>query len=285
MSFVRFRLLASAAPAVLLACATARTPSTPRETPLVNRVVAPGLLFEVAYGRADAQELPRIEQGLLAASARVARWGSFREGILVRVLPDHAALEEAVDRQGYPWLRAWAFGDLVLLQSPRTWAPEAGDDEVAQLIAHEVTHALMYQLLQPGEGPPYAGEEPPLWFREGMASVTAGQDRRRLSGAELSQWAARHPDADLLRPAAELYRTEKDAVYSAAHRAFELLLRLTGENGVRELLRRVSMGAAFPDAFRSSTGHSLTDFERDAIRSGFEPAAIPATTTTGAGSP
>ena len=108
---------------------------------------------------------------------------------------------------------------------------------------------------------------------------------RRLSGAELSQWAARHPDADLLRPAAELYRTEKDAVYSAAHRAFELLLRLTGENGVRELLRRVSTGAAFPDAFRSSTGHSLTDFERDAIRSGFEPAAIPATTTTGAGSP
>jgi hypothetical protein len=283
--FVRFRVLASAAPAVLLACATARTPSTPRETALASRVEAPGLLFEVSYGSADAQELPRIEQGLLAAGARVARWGSFREGVLVRVLPDHAALEDAVDRHGYPWLRAWAFGDLVLLQSPRSWTPGAADEEVAQLIAHEVTHALMYQLLQPGEGPALATEEPPLWFREGMASVTAGQERYRLSGGDLSRWATSHPGADLLRPAPELYRTEKDAVYSAAHRAFELLLRLTGEHAVRDLLQKVSTGVAFPDAFRSSTGHSLTDFERDAIRSGFDPAGPAAPGTAGAGSP
>jgi len=271
---VRLRLLACAAPALLLACATARTPSTPHETPLASRVEAPGLVFQLAYSSADLQELPRIERGLLAAGARVARWGSFREGVLVRLLPDHAALEEAVDRHGYPWLRAWAFGEQVLLQSPRTWAPAAADDEVAELIAHEVTHALMYQLLQRDEAGAPAAEEPPLWFREGMASVTAGQERRRLSGRELSQWAASHSGADLLRPPPELYRTEKDAVYSAAHRAFELLLRMTGEEAVRDMLRRVSAGAAFPDAFRSSTGQSLTDFERDAIRAGFDPAAL-----------
>src|SRR5262249_25966725 len=142
-----------------------------------------GLLFEVVYTSADAREVPRIEQGLLAAGARVARWGSFREGVLVRVLPDHASLEDAVDRHGYPWLRAWAFGEQVLLQSPRTWSPGAADDEIAEVIAHEVTHALMYQLLQP-VGAPANAEEPPLWFREGMASVTAGQERRRLSSGQ-----------------------------------------------------------------------------------------------------
>jgi len=267
---------------VLLACATARTPSTPRETPLAARVAAPGLLFEVQYTRADAAELPRIERGLLAAEARVARWGSFRESIAVRVLPDHASLEDAVDRPGYPWLRAWACGDQVLLQSPRTWSPSADDDEVTQLIAHEVTHALMYQLIQAGE-PVWSAEEPPLWFREGMASVTAGQGRRRLSAGELMQWSLGHPGEDLLRPLPELYRTEKDAVYSAAHRTFELLLRMAGDAGVRVMLRRMSAGASFADAFRSSTGQGLADFEREAIRSGFDPEALYGVGTTGAG--
>jgi hypothetical protein len=279
------RLLAAAVPATLLACATARTPSTPRGTPLAARVQAPGLLFEVLYTDVDAREVPLIEQGLLAAGARVARWGSFRAGVLVHVFPDHASLEEAVDRHGYPWLRAWAFGDQVLLQSPRSWSPVAGEDEVAELIAHEVTHALMYQLMQPGDEPAWNTEEPPLWFREGMASVTAGQEHCRLSAGDLSRWAVLHPGNDLLRPAPELYRTEKDAVYSAAHRAFDLLLHISGEDAVREMLRRVSAGSGFAEAFESSTGHNLAEFEREAIRSGFDPGALRVAGTSGAGAP
>jgi len=270
------RLTAAAGPALLLACATARTPSTARETPLAARAQVPGVLFEVLYAPQDAPEVPRIQRGLLAAVARAARWGSFREGVLVQVLPDHASLEDAVDRHGYPWLRAWAFGDQVLLQSPRTWNPVGGadDDELAELIAHEVTHALMYQLMQPGDDPSWAVEEPPLWFREGMASVTAGQGHRRPPAVALSRWAAEHPGDDLLRPAPELYRTEKDAVYGAAHRTFELLVKTAGDDAVRQLLRRVSAGSGFSDAFKASTGHALVDFEREAVRSGFDPAAL-----------
>ena len=270
------RLTAAAGPALLLACATARTPSTARETPLGARVQVPGVLFEVLYAPQDAQEVPRIQRDLLAAVARAARWGSFHEGVLVQVLPDHAALEDAVDRHGYPWLRAWAFGDQVLLQSPRTWNTVGGadDDELAELIAHEVTHALMYQLMQPGDDPSWAVEEPPLWFREGMASVTAGQGHRRPPAVVLSRWAAEHPGEDLLRPPPELYRTEKDAVYGAAHRTFELLVKTAGDDAVRQLLRRVSAGSGFSDAFKASTGHALVDFEREAVRSGFDPAAL-----------
>jgi hypothetical protein len=281
------RLLAATGPAVLLACATARTPSTPRETPLAARVQAPGLLFEVIYTAPDAPEVPRIERGLLAAGTRVGRWGSFREGIAVHVLPDHASLEEAVDRRGYPWLRAWAFGDQVLLQSPRSWNPDtaADDQEVAELIAHEVTHSLMYQLMQPGEDLAWTAEEPPLWFREGMASVTAGQGHRRPSAAELSRWVAEHPGDDLLRPPPELYRTEREAVYGAAHRTFEMLVRMVGDDAVRDVLRRVSARSAFAEAFRESTGHALAEFEGEAIRSGFDPESLRSTGTTGAGGP
>ena len=89
----------------------------------------------------------------------------------------------------------------------------------------------------------------------------------------LSRWAAEHPGDDLLRPAPELYRTEKDAVYGAAHRTFELLVKMAGDDAVRQLLRRVSAGWGFSDAFKASTGHGLVEFERDAVRSGFEPAA------------
>jgi hypothetical protein len=269
------RVLAAGGPALLLACATARTPSTPRETPLAARVEASGVLFDVLYMPADALELPRIEKGLLAAGARVSRWGAFREGVFVHVLPDHAALETAVERRGYPWLRAWAFADDVLLQSPRSWngASPADDGDVAELLAHEMTHALMYQLMKPDDDPAWAPEEPPLWFREGMASVTAGQERRRLSRDELSRWLDEHPKDDPLRPSAELYRTEQHAVYSAAHRAFELLLAVSGDGAVRDMLSRVRAGVAFPEAFKSATGRALLDFERDAIQRRFQPLA------------
>jgi len=96
-----------------------------------------------------------------------------------------------------------------------------------------------------GDDPSWALEEPPLWFREGMASVTAGQGHRRPPALDLSRWAAEHPGDDLLRPAPELYRTEKDAVYGAAHRTFELLVKTAGDDAVRQLLRRVSAGWAF----------------------------------------
>jgi hypothetical protein len=281
------RLVALVGPAVLLACATPATRSTPAPTALAARVEGPGLLFELIYTSADAQDVPRIEQGLLAAGARVARWGSFREGIHVHLLPDHASLEDAVDRHGYPWLRAWAFGDQVLLQSPRSWsdAAPAKDEELVELLTHELTHALMYQLMQTANDPPWAAEEPPLWFREGMASVTADQGRRRLSAGELAAWSAAHPGADLLRPDAALYRDEKDAVYAAAHRAFDLLVQITSEDAVRRVLQQVSTGTSFPDAFRATTGYALEDFEREALRSGFDPKLARFTTATGAGGP
>lgn len=282
------RIVATLGPAALLACATARTPAA-KDVSLAAQVEAPGLLFQVVYTPADAPEVSRIRDGLLSAGPRLQRWGSFRQGVWIRVFPDHASLEEAVDRRGYPWLRAWAFGDQVLLQSPRSWsaAPHAAvSAELDELLAHELTHALMYQLIRPEDDPPWTSdaplEEPPLWFREGMASVTAGQGHRRLSGDDLSRWLQAHPGADLLHPPAELYRTEKEAVYGAAHRAFDLLVTRFGDQAVRDVLRGVRSGARFEDAFKAATGRRLAEFEQTAVRSHFAAAGAPA---SGAGGP
>ena len=279
------RVVATLVPAALLACATVRPPAA-KDLPLAAQVEAPGLLFELLYTSADAPEVARIREGLLSAGPRLLRWGSFRQGVWIRVFPDHQSLEEAVDRRGYPWLRAWAFGDQILLQSPRSWSAGTGGAELDELLAHELTHSLMYQLIEPADGPLFSPdtpmEEPPLWFREGMASVTAGQGHRRLSGDDLSRWLGSHPGADLMHPSPELYRTEKEAVYGAAHRAFDLLVASFGDQAVRDLLRGVRSGARFDDAFKAATGRELPEFEQTAVRTHF---AATVARSSGAGGP
>ena len=112
--------------------------------------------------------------------------------------------------------------------------------------------------------------------------MTAGQGHRRLSREDLSRWVIAHPGADLLHPTAELYRTEKEAVYGAAHRTFDLLIQVCGDQGVRDVLRGVRTGARFADAFKAATGRSLSDFEQQTIRARFAP--IPSA-PSGAGGP
>lgn len=257
--------------------------------PLASRVEAPGLLVEVLYTEADAAEAQRIRRGLLDAGPRLSRWGNFREGVSIRLYPDHESFEEAANRRGFPWLRAWTFPTgLLLLQSPRSWSANAGvarDQDVLELLVHELTHSLMYQLMEPEDGPVWSLEEPPAWFREGMASVTAGQEHLRLGRDALSRWVTAHPEADVLHPSTELYRSEREAVYAAAHHTFGLLLATSGEEAVRDVLRRVRGGARFADAFQAATGRPLGEFEQEAVRGGFAAIAAGPPAARGSGGP
>jgi len=270
-----------AALALLAACATNRPHNTLREAPLAARVQAAGLLFELQYTQVDSAEVGRIGSTLLAAGPQLTRWGSFRQSVRIRIFPDHDSLELELDKKNYPWLRAWAFGDQILLQSPRSWnspSTTAMQGDLSELLLHELTHALMYQLITPDDAPEWAVEapfeEPPFWFSEGMASVTADQGHRRLAAADLKVWSEAHPGVDLLHPTPELYRTENEAVYSAAHRAFEVLVEVSGDQAVRDVLRGVRAGARFSDAFAATTGRKLAAFEDEAVRSHFSATAL-----------
>jgi hypothetical protein len=272
--------------AAVLACAARGPSTTPSPPALALDATAPGIRVQVQYDATDGDEAERVREAVLASGPALHRWGAFRVPVSVRVFPNHDMLEDAVERHDYPWLRAWAFGDRIFLQSPRTWGerPSSMQGELIELLQHELTHSLMYQLIQPAGGG--VCDEPPLWFREGMASVTSGQGRRRLVAAELARWMRIHPGVDVLNPPPEVYRTEKDAVYGAAHRAFELLLRVGGDEGVRDLMRRMRSGSRFDAAFAASIGIPLSEFEAQALRSRFaDPAFSRALRTRGAGGP
>src|SRR5438270_4574291 len=142
--------------ALAAACAVPRPSSTADEMPRIEDVAGPGLLFDVRYLRDDGDDVTRIAARLLAAGPHLSRWGAFRHRVSIRILPDHAALEKRIGLHGYPWLRAWAFGDQVLLQSPRSLIDTAADtDEPAEPLGRVVAHGLLYQV-----GPPRAGGVP-----------------------------------------------------------------------------------------------------------------------------
>jgi hypothetical protein len=263
---MRLRLL-SVVLLISVACAHRYAPAIGPEQQ-EQQIDGPGLLFKVLYQPVDAGEVQRIRTGLLQAAPRITRWGRFRQGVTIRVYPDHASLEAALDRPGYPWLRAWSLHDEVLLQSPRTWA-QGDDREVTDLLAHELTHALMFQLMARDDEWTADANPPPIWFREGMASVTAQQGWRLMPGDNLNRYCLQHPGLDLLNPAPATYRTEKEAVYSAAYYAFASLLRQTGDEGIRRILRGVAEGHTFAESFRLATGRSLADFERGEVQTNF----------------
>jgi hypothetical protein len=225
-------------------------------------------VFHLQYVPEDAGTALQVKAVLEWAVSAAERWGRLSAPVLVTIHPTHRALEAAAHREGYPWLRAWARYGSLDLQSPRTWSRGAASDaEVAQLLAHELTHCVMYQ--SAASERTWTNVGIPLWFREGMASVTAGQEHERARPEAIwrfyrEQRAAGTPSAgDPLAQPEPLYRWESELVYGTAHQAFRFLLDRYGEERVRRLVARMGEGSSFQDAFQHAVGISLQDFEGD----------------------
>ena len=243
----------------LLLAATACAHARPAPAPTGVRVA--GTEFTLAYGPEDEDAARQVARALRDAAPIAARWGGLPPAVRVTIHPTHGALEAATRREGHAWLRAWARPSAIDLQSPRTWSRgEASDPELAQLLAHELTHVVMYRW---AGGEPGHGRTIPLWFREGMASVTAGDDRPlshdalwRFYGAPVG---ARRGDP--LTDPGPLYREQAQLVYGTADRAFRFLVERHGEERVRTLLGAMSRGRPFADAFSEAIGVPVAEFE------------------------
>lgn len=248
------------------ACASLRVPSSAASSePGVRQVVTGGATFFVTYEPQDAAAAQQVVVAIERAVPALARWGSFTGPVTVRVHPTHEALEAAVRRFDYPWLRAWARFDTVDLQSPRTWGLlPTPTEHVVELLTHELTHCLMYQ--QAGTADDWMHKEIPLWFREGMASVTARQGYRRPSDEDIWRWLRTFPDKDPVGDADSLYQGEAEIVYGSAHRAFEFLAQRYGDRTVVRLLERMKAGASFGNAFTRELGVTPTAFEQEYLR-------------------
>jgi hypothetical protein len=230
-------------------------------------------VFRLQYWPEDTEAAEQVELALRQAVPAAERWGRLSAPVLVTIHPTHQALEAATQHQGYSWLRAWARYASIDLQSPRTWSlGRASDAGMAQLLTHELTHCVMYQSVA-SEGT-WQKRNIPLWFREGMASVTAGQEHKRASREVISRFYRTQAAADGARPAGDpfaepelLYQSESDLVYATAHRAFDFLVDRYGEGSIRRLLASMGEGSGFGDAFQQAVGVPLQDFEREFRRS------------------
>ena len=271
--------------AVLLALAGGCAHPGGRGPARLEAVAVEGQRFRLQYWPGDEQAAQQVRRALATAVARGLRWGRLDTPVLVTILPDHRALEESARRADYPWLRAWARYASIDLQSPRTWQPldfplgGPSDEEVAELLAHELAHCATYQAV--GGEYSWAQRDIPLWFREGLASVAARQGRKRpgpeaiwrfyrqaRSGAAGGEGADADGRGDPLtdpdRPAGRpLYQRDADLVYGTAHQAFGFLLARYGEAAVRGILERMGRGRSFGEAFEAETGIPPRAFEAD----------------------
>lgn len=229
--------------------------------------------FVFEFTERDREARRKVETAVRHASPRLAQWGGLNEPVTVHVLPNHDALEEAVNRYGYTWLRAWARYDEVFIETPRTWsvfgAPQADIDE---LVLHELTHSVMYQ--QAADRTHWARKEIPLWFREGMASWTARQGQRWPSLEDLARFYEDNHDRDPVVDPDPLYQHESRIVYAAAHHAFAFLVRRYGVERIRDVLGAMRDDRRFQEAFtatlRITPAAFIDDFKRFVRLRGFK---------------
>jgi hypothetical protein len=262
------------ATALLAACA----PRLAREARTEELTLAEAR-FRLVYGPEDAAAAADVRRAVETAAPRVARWGGLRRPVTITIHPSHAALERAVHRPGYAWLRAWARFDTIELQSPRTWGLlGASERKLRELVTHELTHCAMYQLA--GDEQTWMYKDIPRWFSEGIASVTAAQGYRHGGietlwafyaeqppgsgdGVPGAPWSAEAIAGDPIVDPDPLYQERSDLVYGAAHHAAEFLIARYGEATVRGIMRRMGEGLAFPSAFEAATGLTDAEFASD----------------------
>jgi hypothetical protein len=240
---------------VTSACAHARG----GQAELFETVAVGEVRVLLQYQPEDVASSRQVKEALERAVPAAERWGRLLEPVVITIHPTHQALEAAAHREGFPWLRAWARRASVDLQSPRTWSRgRASDAGMTQILAHELTHCVMYQRAVLDRSGSSRGI--PLWFKEGMASVTAGQEHRPRSSD--AGWRSEEKADPLAAPEA-LLKSDSALVYATAHRAFHFLLESYGEERIRRLIAGMGDGREFPEAFQLAVGISVQDFEGD----------------------
>jgi hypothetical protein len=219
-----------------------------------------GVPVTIKYLSADASVVPLINESVSNGVKRAGRWGHLSSPVTVVIYPDHTTLEAALHKEGYGWLKAWATEENIFLQSPRSW-PVAFRKNVLDLMAHEMTHVIHYQTA--GIRASRTRKNDPFWFREGLASYTAGQGYRRYSRRKVLKRIRSDRHFDPLAPGKEDVRDREKLAYSSAHHLMSYLIEQYGEERIRSILRRLSEGDSFRYAFETVYAFSLSRLRSD----------------------
>lgn len=226
-----------------------------RSTPVSTRSAT----FELKSEPCASSDTDRVQKALEHAAPRLERWGSLPKSVTVKIAPTHELLERAVGRRGYDWLRAWStYGELIV-QSPATWA--GNELDVDELIVHELTHCLLFQ--RSGTASNWANKQIPLWFREGMATVTAEQGLRFPSLEDLADWLDRNPTLDVFGDAEALSKDWYAQIYGLAFHAMRFFLRAHRDQAVIDTMALMGGGDDFEGAFTRTVNVTPSRFQSD----------------------
>lgn len=206
-------------------------------------------------------DVNRIETAVKLAPEGLRRWGGLELPVTVYVVSSHDDLESAVRRHGYGWLRAWSRYDDVIFQAPSTWTTSA--EVIDELVLHELTHCLLFQ--RSGTADTWLEKKIPLWFREGMAVVTAKQQLHYPSLEDAAHWSEQNPELNVFRDGEALSVEHYPEVYGFSLHAFTFLERRYGSERLMQLMAAMRAGADFPTSFGQAIGAPLEVFERDFI--------------------
>ncbi len=276
--------MARAFPAAVLAIVAlvGCAPRAGKSEPRAQDVTVGTARFRVLYWPEDDRAVRQVVRAIQAAAPRVQRFGDLVQPITITVHPTHDALESAVNRSGYGWLRAWARYQTIDMQSPRTWGLfGVRDKKLQELLTHELTHCAMYQLA--GDDLTWMYKEIPIWFSEGIATVAAAAEEHRAGPEELWRYyretlpgsgggepeklhAPRVPVAlpgDPIVDPGPIYQDQSEIVYRAARHAAEFLIARYGDQKVHRILELMGSGMRFPAAFREAVGITDAEFASD----------------------
>lgn len=225
----------------------------------VTTVTAGAQRFELKSQPDATEDELRLRRSLERAVPKLERWGGLQGPVTIRVAPTHDELERAVGRNGFDWLRAWAQYDDLIIQSPGSWA--GTDRDVDELVVHELSHCLLFQ--RAGTRQTWATKGIPLWFREGMATVTAEQGLRFPSLEDLADWLLRTGASDVFGQAEALSQTAYGQIYGLSFHAMRFLLRRYGDSAVTKTMEGMGSGSMFDAAFERAVGLAPRRFEAD----------------------
>jgi hypothetical protein len=197
-----------------------------------------------------AAQLRSVDPARLASVMRLV--GLREPGPPVRVI---LAPEESLAAGIVPsWVSGYAVGEQGVIVLLPGRVPSYPDSSLPDLLSHEMAHVLVARA---------AGGRPlPRWFHEGMAMI-AGlswglDDRSRLTLALLVDRPVSLAGLDGRFAGGQ---SEVNRAYAISGAFVRDLFDRYGQEVAARILREVSRGLSFPDAFRAATGDSLATAE------------------------
>lgn len=251
--------------------AAAEATATPRN--LTMRTNTPALrLLALALSLlalpARGQDLPELRfeappelQPVVETLARVDRqrldeavWvtGARRPQRSIRVVLADERSEQA--RNTPDWVAGYAYGALGLIVLFPARSPTYPDSTLEEVLLHEISHVLTDRA---------AGGRPvPRWFNEGLAMYVGRpwnlEDRSRVT------WTLLVDDEPTLTDLDDAFgggRTSAARAYAISGAFVRDLVRRHGKRFPAQLLREVSRGTAFEDAFFRASGEEVSRAE------------------------